>query len=477
MTTESSTGKIDVAWCSVREVPRTSHRPRVPPCARPWRKPADKNSNQSELPGAYNRSMKQFAVARAASVCLAIASLALGSVPSRAQTESLACRPLTCSTLVPSLPVDDPQDNDCGYRAGNLWWVDYVGGSLEWTAEPVRKPVIVAVFDDGAYIDHEDLRNQLWTNQAELNGKSGVDDDGNGYVDDLHGWNFVDDTPDVSPPQQCRGQVSHGTLMASLIAAQRNNGVGIAAPGSDAVRLMIIKVVGCGSHTRDALEPKRLARALEYATRMGARILSFSNHWYATTPELDRAFAEVADRPGSPQAAIVVASVPNRGEPAAGYPAAYTFRRIVRAIPIGNDDMISPGTSPAPFGLNLGAPSACVIGAAAPPENYRVEQGSSNSTAILSGVLAGIWASPAYAKLTPDEFVAGVVRKRMSTTPRRSKPGSRPPYNHGVPLADACVLATKQRSARVCRSQEPRTGKRANELQRNTTGRDGGQEP
>jgi hypothetical protein len=202
---------------------------------------------------------------------------------------------------------------------------------------------------------------------------------------------------------------------------------------------------------------------------MGARILSFSNHWYATTADLDRAFAAVAEQ-DSPRAAIVVASVPNKGEPAAGFPAAYAFRRIIRAIPIGNDDTISPGTSPAPIGLNLGAPSACVIGAAAPPEQYRLEQGSSNSTAILSGVLAGIWASPAYAKLTADEFVTGVVRKRMSTTPRRSKPGSRPPYDHGVPLADACVLATKERSARVCRSQEP-TGNRANELQRNTAGR------
>ena len=115
-----------------------------------------------------------------------------------------------------------------------------------------------------------------------------------------------------------------------------------------------------------------------------------------------------------------------------------------------------------------------MIGAAAPPANYRLEQGSSNSTAILSGVLAGIWASPAYAKLTADEFMAGVVRKRMSTTPRRSKPGSRPPYDHGVPLADACVLATKERSARVCRGHE---GRQANELQRNTTGRDVRQGP
>jgi subtilisin len=421
--------------------------------------------------------MRRFA-ARTVGTCLVMLSMAPGL--SSAQSTPFQCQPLKCSTLLPSLPVDDPHTNDCAYRAGNLWWVDYVAGSLAWSAEgpgqAARKPVVVAVFDDGAYIEHEELRNQLWTNEAELHGRAGADDDGNGYVDDLHGWNFVDDNPDVSPPEQCRGLVSHGTLMASLIAAQRNNGVGIAAPGSDSVRLMILKVVDCGAHKNDPVDPKRLARALDYATRMGARILSFSNHWFATTPDLDAAFAEIADRPDSPRAAIVVASVPNKGEPTVGFPAAYTFRRIVRAIPIGNDDMISPGTSPAPIGLNLGSPSACVIGAAAPPEQYRVEQGSSNSTAILSGVLAGIWASPAYAKLTPDEFVAGVVRKRMSTTPRRSKPGTRPPYDHGVPLADACVLATKERSARICRSQE-RTGKRANELQRITTGRDPRQKP
>jgi len=363
------------------------------------------------------------------------------------------CEPLACSTLLPATSVDDPTTNDCAYRAGNLWWVDYVAGSLAWSEGARAKPITVAVFDDGAWIDHEDLRNQLWTNEAEAHGTAGVDDDGNGYVDDLHGWDFIDNSPDVSPKGECRDRISHGTLMASLIAAERNNHVGIAAPGSDGARLMILRVVGCSGAGTQA-DPARLVRALDYATRMGARILSFSAHWNATTPELDAAFREIADRPGSPVAAIVVASVPNKGEPAAGYPAAYDFRRIVRAIPIGNDDMISPGTSPAPAGLNLGAPSACVIGASTPPSRYRVEQGSSNSTAILAGLLAGIWSSPRYAKLAADEFLATVVRGRMSATPRRSKPGSRPPYLHGVPLADACLLATEQRLARVCRQPE-----------------------
>lgn len=361
------------------------------------------------------------------------------------------CQPLKCSTLLPSLPVDDAATSDCAYRAGNLWWVDYVAGSLAWSDHEADKPVIVAVFDDGAYIDHEDLRNQLWTNEAEAHGKPGVDDDGNGYVDDVHGWDFVDDTPDVSPQGACRSRFSHGTLMASLVAAQRNNGVGIAAAGSDGARLMILRVVGCNRGVDDDADPKRLVRALDYATRMGAQILSFSAHWNATTPELDSAFAEIADRLDSPRAAVVVASVPNKGEPAVGFPAAYRFRRIVRAVPIGNDDMISPGTSPAPPGLNLGSPSACVIGAGSPPNRYQLEQGSSNSTAILAGLLAGIWATPPYAKLNTDEFLARVVQGHMLKTPRRSTPGARTPYLDGVPLADACLLETEGRTARVCR--------------------------
>lgn len=381
----------------------------------------------------------------------------LCGVTSSAAAEGLPpgfpCQPLKCSTLLPAPGIDDPKTNDCAYRAGNLWWVDYVAGSLAWSEHGSARPVTVAVFDDGFWVDHEDLRNQLWTNEAEAHGKAGVDDDGNGYIDDLHGWDFVDDSPDVAPKGECRNKVSHGTLMASLVAAERNNNVGIAAAGSDGARVMPLRIVGCEGGAAKA-DPARLVRALEYATRMGARILSFSAHWSVTSAQLDAAFREIADRPGSPVAAIVVASVPNKGEPVTGYPAAYDFRRIVRAIPIGNDDEISPGTSPAPPGLNLGTPSACVIGAGNPPAHYRLEQGSSNSTAILAGLLAGIWSSPRYAKFSPDEFLAGVVEGRMSKTARHSKPGSRSPYLDGVPLADACLLATERRSASVCRQPE-----------------------
>jgi hypothetical protein len=307
----------------------------------------------------------------------------------------------------------------------------------------------VALFDDGVKTDHVDIRNQLWTNEPEAKGKPGVDDDGNGYVDDLHGWDFVDNDAEVSPQGQCMGRASHGTFMASLIAAERNNGAGIVSAGSDGAEVMALRIVGCGGGSNDKVNPARIARAIDYASRMGARIFSFSAHWAERSPALDKAFARVAERQG-PEAGIVVASVPNKGEADAGYPAAYTFPRIVRAIPIGNDNVISPGTSAAPPGLNLGAPSACVLGATAGANGYRIENGSSNSTAILSGLLAGLWSSPPYARLSADEFLAKVVREDMSRTKRRSQPDLRGEFPSGVPLADACTLATERRSANVC---------------------------
>jgi subtilisin family serine protease len=384
--------------------------------------------------------------------CLAPLAASAQSV-SPAELAGFACRPQSCSTLLPAASSEAPQDNDCAYRNGNEWWLDYVAGTLAWTKDRARHPITVAVFDDGAAIDHPALRNRLWTNEAEAHGKPGVDDDGNGYVDDVHGWDFVDDRP-IAPPQgECRGRPSHGTFMASLIAAQRNSGIGMAAAGSDAARVMVLRIVGCGGDTR--VDPDRLKRALEYATRMGARILSFSAHWNVSTPELDAAFAEIADRPDSPRAAIVVASVPNKGEARAGYPAAYPFRRIVRAVPIGDEDRISPGTAAVPEGLNFGAPSACVLGATAGPPWFAIANGSSNSTAILAGLLAGIWADPRYSGLSTDEFVARVVRGRMAQTVRRSRPGLRTPYLGGVPLADACTLATGERTAHICRRPGP----------------------
>jgi subtilisin family serine protease len=344
-----------------------------------------------------------------------------------------ACPQYRCSTLIPSARVESTASNDCLYRNGSSWWLDYVAGSLLWSpAAELRKlkPVTVAIFDDGADVTHPELAGQL-----------------------VPGWDFVNDRAEVAAGSGCALRNQHGTFMASLIAARRNNRIGIAAPGSDGARVMVLRVVGCESSSAPGEDLQRVAAALRYARAHGARILSFSAEWRESSPEVDALLRELADDPG-PQAAIVVAGVPNRGETELAYPARYPFRRIVRAVPIGDDDSISPGTSPVPDGLNLGAPSACVVGAVTQPSGepgYAIASGSSNSAAILAGLLAGLWARPTYAKFSADEFLDRVVRQGMLRTRRHSRPGARAPYLDGVPLADACVIATLRRTTTVCR--------------------------
>ena len=89
-----------------------------------------------------------------------------------------------------------------------------------WKVETGKPNVIVSVHDQGIVLDHEDLAAHIWVNEAEMNGAEGVDDDGNGYKDDIHGWNYINNSPDIIPE-------GHGTHVAGTISAVNNNGIGV----------------------------------------------------------------------------------------------------------------------------------------------------------------------------------------------------------------------------------------------------------
>ena len=200
---------------------------------------------------------------------------------------------------------------------------------------------------------------------AEAQGKPGVDDDGNGYVDDLHGWDFVDDDAVVAPQGECVGRASHGTFMASLIAAERNNGAGIAAAGSDGARVMVLRIVGCGGGSNDERTPQRLDPRARLRDTDGREDPELQRALGGDDPRARRRLCPDSrttldrPRPSSSPACRTKAKPRRDTRPPILSP------RIVRAVPIGNDNIISPGTSAAPAGLNLGAPSACVLGATA----------------------------------------------------------------------------------------------------------------
>ena len=127
------------------------------------------------------------------------------------------------------------------------------------------QPVTVAVVDTGLDWNHRDLRrDSIWRNPGETPG-NGIDDDGNGYVDDVIGWDFVRNS---NRPWDFDG---HGTFVAGIIAAARDNGVGIAGINS-AARVMVLRALNSFGHTRASF----VARAVFYAVKNGARVINLS---------------------------------------------------------------------------------------------------------------------------------------------------------------------------------------------------------
>lgn len=162
-------------------------------------------------------------------------------------------------------------------------YVSFVAGAdinldEAWEYSRGSKDVIVAVIDAGIRYTHEDLADNMWVNEAELNGQSGVDDDGNGYVDDIHGYNFC-----YVEGWEHHGKLEpedHGTHVSGTISAVNNNGkggCGIAGgdyPGGG-VRIMSCQIIQ--EKTATTNYPSDEASAFVYAADNGACICN--NSW------------------------------------------------------------------------------------------------------------------------------------------------------------------------------------------------------
>ncbi len=143
-----------------------------------------------------------------------------------------------------------------------------------WQHIKPARPIVVAVIDTGVNIKHPDLAANIWTNERET--LNGMDDDGNGYIDDLHGWDFVnaDNDPTGHRFQKFPDQFDHGTAVASLIAAIPDNAFGTAGVARN-VKIMPLRILGepeAGS-AYYADTRTTLPQAIRYAIRHGARVI------------------------------------------------------------------------------------------------------------------------------------------------------------------------------------------------------------
>lgn len=141
-----------------------------------------------------------------------------------------------------------------------------IGAEKAWDITTGSKKVIVAVIDSGLNYNHPDIKDNLWTNETEAKGKTGVDDDNNGYIDDIHGYDFVNNDND---PIDDHG---HGTHVSNIIGASGNQNLGMTGINWQ-VSIMPLKFAT--AEGKGNLEAS--IKAIKYAVKMGARILN--NSW------------------------------------------------------------------------------------------------------------------------------------------------------------------------------------------------------
>ncbi|MCU0917276.1 MAG: S8 family serine peptidase [Planctomycetes bacterium] len=187
------------------------------------------------------------------------------------------------------------------------WALGKIRVADAWDTCRGSSDVLVAVIDTGVDYNHPDLQGNLWTNDAERDGLPGVDDDGNGRVDDIRGYNFIYNTPD---PIDDHG---HGTACAGVIAAVGNNSTDIAGVCWTA-QIMPVKILGAtGDGTAADAVP-----AIHYAVANGADIISGS--WGGAE---DSSLLRDAIAYAHAEGVIVVAAAGNMGSDTPYYPAAY----------------------------------------------------------------------------------------------------------------------------------------------------------
>ncbi|MCM8710182.1 S8 family serine peptidase [Clostridium sp. SYSU_GA19001] len=214
-----------------------------------------------------------------------------------------------------------------------------------WNITKGSSQVIVGIIDSGIDINHPELKDKLWKNPGEIPG-NGVDDDHNGYVDDINGWNFYGDNSQI---YNAEDGDSHGTHVAGIIAAALN-GIGVAGIAPD-VSIMPLKFIGpYGGTTTDAIA------AIEYAKKKGVKILNMS--W--GNASFDAALKEAIENSGC----LVVAAAGNNGEnidTSPIYPAAFNSSNILSVAALDNKGSLTDFSNYGLTNVDVAAPGQDIL--------------------------------------------------------------------------------------------------------------------
>jgi thermitase len=253
-----------------------------------------------------------------------------------------------------------------------------------WKISQGSKKIKVAIIDTGIDAKHEDLKDNLWVNAGETGFDSlgrdkatnGIDDDGNGFIDDVYGWNFVTNNNDLSDNH------GHGTHIAGIIGAVGGNGKGISGVSPE-VSLMILKYYDPKGYGEDNL--KNTIKAIHYAIDNGAHIINYSGGGLEYSAD-EKAAIEKARKRGI----LFIAAAGNErsnSDIKKYYPADYNLDNIISVTAIDNQTRVLPSSNYGVLTVDIGAPGSNIY-STLPDNKYGFMTGTSQATAYVSGVAA-----------------------------------------------------------------------------------------
>ena len=264
------------------------------------------------------------------------------------------------------------------YNNGHNTWVanSPIGVDINvtkaWDLTKGSRDIVIAVIDSGVDYNHPDLKDSVWVNEKELNGKPGVDDDGNGYIDDIHGYDFANNDGD---PLDDNG---HGTHVSGIIAAAHNEiGVRGVMANAKIMSLKFLTAKGPGD-TANAL------KGIEYAINNGAKIINNSWGGGDYSQAMNDAFTKAAQK----NIVIVVAAgnTNNDNDTKPMYPANYNVPGI---ISVGSLSMMDVKSSFSSFGkksVHVFAPGNYIISTDV-EQPYKWRSGTSMAAPFVTGAI------------------------------------------------------------------------------------------
>jgi len=263
--------------------------------------------------------------------------------------------------------------NDSRYK--DLWGMKAIDVEPAWSKTVGSRAIAVAVIDDGVAMTHPDLAANIWVNPEES--ANGRDDDGDGFVDDVHGWDFVDG--DAQPAPAASGAERwHGSHVSGTIGGVGDNRAGVVGVNWK-VSLMALRAIGpAGGRSDD------LARAIDYAVDHGARVINASWGGGGTSDVIQRAVARAGQH-----GVLFVAAAGNDGAAKPGFPANLNLANVLSVGALNPDGTLASFSN---RGAAITAPGVGILSTTAPGQYARYD-GTSMAAPHVSGAAALLWSA------------------------------------------------------------------------------------